>query len=459
MSSSRNTGPFDKPSLDALELLRIFPLEAMRGRRQWCGFKIVPQPDGKKPKKIPVVAPTASRKASSTAPATWSTFDDAICGLVNGVYTAVGYALAGDVVGIDLDGDRWITGDGKLTQEAHTIVDRCGSYAEQSISGKGLHILVGGKLPGTGRGDKTVGVEIYATGRLFIVTGRQLDGTPKTITENQATIGYLLRTYFDTQAGPTETTEKTEDMTSVTSATSDTSAVSDHSIVSTFSISSAHSVFSVPSAISVDDIIAETLPKGQGERNECVFNLARGLKFEAGMVNAKFPELKLVVRRWHDQAFATIGTKDFDETWSDFIRAWGVAKVPLHADVVTWALEKAKTGPLPPQAADYDSEMVRFLVGTCFHLASCHPEGRFFLSSHLAGEKLGVTHDRALRSLRMLCADEVIAVVEHGNARWATRYRWMPPVEQGPVSLANSRTGGEAQKNENRATSGLNSNG
>ena len=422
MNPNRSDGTFQKPSVDAVELLRGFPLEALRQRRQWCGFQIVPQPQGKKPKKIPVVATNASRKASSTKSDTWSTFDEAIRGLANGAYTAVGYVLAGDEVGVDLDGERWVVGDGKLSQEAQEIVSRCGSYAERSISGKGLHILLGGKLPGSGHANNSAGVEVYATERFFIMTGRHLAGTPTTITMNQPAIGYLMNTYFDTQAGPTETAEKTEDMTSASSASSASSAVSGVSGVSALSASS---VLSALSVVSVDEIISQTLPTEQGERNGCVFRLARGLKFDAGMGNAGYPQLKLLVRRWHNQAFAVIGTKDFDETWSDFIRGWVAAKVPLYLDVIAWAMEKAKTEPLPPQADEYDSNPVRLLVGMCFHLASRHPEGRFFLSSHDAGRLLGITHDRALRSLGMLCADEVLQRVEPGNARRATRYRWI----------------------------------
>lgn len=403
-SVDRVEGVADMSNTGPVELLRSFPLEEMRQRRQWCGFNIVPQPQGRKPKKIPVVATNASRKASSTDSKTWSTFDEAISGLAKSEYTAVGYALAGDVVGVDLDGEGWVAGDGKLSQEAQAIVDRCGSYAELSISGKGLHILLGGKLPGSGNRNKSAGVEVYATGRFFIVTGRHVAGTPETIIESQPAIDYLLAAYFDAESRPTESAETTETTEVMTSAVS------------------AHSVLSV---VSVEEIISQTLPKRPGERNECVFGLARGLKFDAGMGIAPFSELKPIVRQWHDQAFAVIDTKEFDETWSDFVRAWGVARVPLHADVVGWAMGKAKTEPLPPEATSYDSEPVRLLLGLCFQLASLHPEGRFFLSSHVAGEFLEMSADRALRSLAMLCADEVLQRVEPGNARRATRYRWI----------------------------------
>lgn len=98
--------------------ISAFPAE-LRNRKQWCGFRIVPNGDAK-PKKIPVIAATPTRKAKSNDPATWGTLDAAIAGAKTGAYTAVGYALNGDFVGIDLDGERWIVGDSELTEEAQS---------------------------------------------------------------------------------------------------------------------------------------------------------------------------------------------------------------------------------------------------------------------------------------------------------------------------------------------------
>ncbi|HEX2973108.1 MAG TPA: hypothetical protein VHP11_12295 [Tepidisphaeraceae bacterium] len=415
MNRKSPTGTYQRPAPDAMDLLKRFPVEAMRQRSQWCGFQIVPQPGGKKPRKVPVVVPDACRKASNTDSSTWRGFDDAVRGLADGNYTAVGYALAGDVVGIDLDGERWVADDGKLSEEAQAIVKRCGSYAEWSISGRGIHVLMRGRLPAQGRRNDRAGVEIYDTKRFFIVTGRRLDGSPATITENQQAIDWLLSTYSDSQE-PTEMTEKAEKAEIPEPTEKAETAEKAEQMAS---------AISAVSAVSVDQIISQTLPVKQGQRNGCILRLARGLRFDAGLAIATYPQLKPVVRRWHAQAFAAIGTKNFDETWADFIRAWSVARVPLNFDAEGWALGKAKAEPPPPQADDYDTEAVRLLVGMCFHLASLHYARRFFLSSHRAGAALGVSHDKALRWLGMLCADSVLERVESGNERRATRYRWI----------------------------------
>ena len=404
---------FAPPPAELVEALRAFPLREMRDRRQWCGFRIIPQAGGKL-RKTPVMVEMVDRCAKSTDPATWTTFDAALQGLADGAYSAAGYALAGDIVGIDLVGQRWVGGDGRLTAEASAIVARCGSYAEWSISGKGIHILLHGALPGLGRRNDVGGVEMYTTARFFIVTGRQLDDTPKTIADNQGALDWLLAAYLGSESAsdaglPTERPETPEHMASV---------------VSGFSVGSVVSVDSAVSAVSVDDVIAQTLPAKQGQRNGCILRLARGLKFDAKMADRPLADLKPIVRRWHAEALPIIGTKDFDETWADFTHAWPKVRIPLSFKAESWAMGKAKAEPLPAVAGHYDNPTVRLLVGVCWHLASLHQERRFFLSSHGAGALLGVSHDRVLRWLNMLCADRVLKLLERGNQRRANRYRY-----------------------------------
>ena len=403
----RRRAPYQMPAPDAVELLHRFPLEAMRQRRQWCGFKLIPNPPGK-PEKNPVIADAPGRNANSTDANTWRTFDEAVAGLVARNYTGIGYALDGDIVGVDLDGERWVTDAGEPTAEATALIKRFGSYTERSISGRGLHILVGGSLPRNGRRKDEAGVEIYDRKRFFIVTGQQIGGTPGAISENQNSIDWLLDRFMSSR-GPTESAESAER----TETTEKAEAMS--------------SVLSGISGISVgpDEVIRRTQPQALGQRNDCLFDLARGLKFDAGLKDWPFHQLKPLVRKWHAQALSVIGTPAFDESWSDFVRAFDAAAYPLDLDIERWAVTQAKSAALPPAASEYDSEPVRLLIAICWWLASLHHRRRFFLSSHSAGEVLGVTHDKVLRWMRMLCADGVLEVVERGNQRKATRYRYI----------------------------------
>ena len=88
-----------------------------------------------------------------------------------------------------------------------------------------------------------------------------------------------------------------------------------------------------------------------------------------------------------------IGTKPFDDTWADFLRAYQSARLPLGSTQDGSALQRAKET-LPPAADGYDTENAELLVGICWHLALMNPQLRFFLSSHRAGVLLGVSRAR-----------------------------------------------------------------
>lgn len=142
--------------------------------------------------KVPYQTSTR-RPASATAPDTWSTYQDARQAVLDGAYSGLGYVFHNTgVVGIDID-CGYDDDDGFLSETAIDIIRACGSYTERSLSGRGMHILVRGTLPFTGRNNRA-GVEIYQNARYFIVTGDVL--FHDTFIENQQAIDYVLEKYF-----------------------------------------------------------------------------------------------------------------------------------------------------------------------------------------------------------------------------------------------------------------------
>lgn len=140
--------------------------------------------------KIPMKA-FERRAASSTAPDSWATFEQAQAAVESGHYDQIGFVFADtDLVGIDID-DGFE--DGLMTPLCVDIVKRCQSYTEKSRSGRGVHILIRGRLPFTGR-NNLKGVEIYRARRFFIMTGRRM--IYPDIIENQDAIDYVVQTYF-----------------------------------------------------------------------------------------------------------------------------------------------------------------------------------------------------------------------------------------------------------------------
>ena len=131
------------------------------------------------------------RGARVSDPETWSDYECAAQSVTNGVYDNVGFVFADDgYVGIDLD--RGFDEDGFITAEAAEIINRFDSYTEVSRSGRGFHIIVKGALPFAGRNNGQ-GMEIYRSGRYFILTGNTLKDS---IREGQAAIDWMVESYF-----------------------------------------------------------------------------------------------------------------------------------------------------------------------------------------------------------------------------------------------------------------------
>ena len=121
--------------------------------------------------------------ASTTDAATWGRFDEVLASTARA--DGIGFVLTDSpFVGIDIDD---CMDGGRLERKARAIVERCGSYAELSPSGRGLHIIGKGRaiFPDDGNsqwGRRQAGLmgfksfEVYNESRYLTVTGRVLNG-------------------------------------------------------------------------------------------------------------------------------------------------------------------------------------------------------------------------------------------------------------------------------------------
>lgn len=167
----------------------------LRERRQWVGWRLRQRPGAPKPTKQPL-NPRDGALASTTDPATWGTFEEALkCPGTAGV----GFVFTRDdpYVGIDLDGCR-NPETGALEKWAADIVAQLASYTEVSPSGTGVHVIVRGSLPGTRR--RKGPIEMYAEGRYFTMTGNRLADTPQEIAERSAELNALHEGVFEENA-------------------------------------------------------------------------------------------------------------------------------------------------------------------------------------------------------------------------------------------------------------------
>lgn len=144
--------------------------------------------------KVPINARTG-RMASSTNPATWSSFETALEALDADPSLGLGFVFASgaNLVGIDLD--KVVDPEtGDVTDLAAAIVTDLDSYTEVTPSGTGLHIIVQGTLPGPRR--RTDGVEMYPDGRFFTMTGARLPKMPTTVNERSKELATLYNHLF-----------------------------------------------------------------------------------------------------------------------------------------------------------------------------------------------------------------------------------------------------------------------
>jgi putative DNA primase/helicase len=175
--------------------------------RQWVGFKLVPQPKGKKPKKVPI-NPANGKEAAVNNPKSWGTFAEAVAAVTRFTLDGVGFVFTANdpYAGIDLDGGCRDPTTGTLEPWALDIMKRLDSYTEASVSRTGVHILAKGKLPGGGAESATV--EMYDHGRYFVTTGEHLGGTPPEIEERQGAIDTLYTEHFPHKLNSKATQDK-----------------------------------------------------------------------------------------------------------------------------------------------------------------------------------------------------------------------------------------------------------
>jgi hypothetical protein len=149
----------------------------IRDLRQWLCWR-TEERDGK-PTKVPY-SPLTGRRADSTDSKTWASYKEAVKAYREHGYRGIGFVFTpeDDLCGVDMDGCL-DPATGEIEVWAQEIIEELDSYTEISPSGTGVHILVRGELP-PGR-NRRGEFEAYDRARYFTITGKHLEGTPKTI--------------------------------------------------------------------------------------------------------------------------------------------------------------------------------------------------------------------------------------------------------------------------------------
>lgn len=138
-------------------LHRSLPAQTLRDVPRWVRYSA---------RKVPLQS--RGGVASSTDPATWSTFDAAAA---SDVGVGFGFVLSHTDRIMCVDIDDCLDGRGRAQFWVRGLLsDLPATYVEVSPSGSGLHVWGFGDV---GRGVRSGGVEVYGTGRFITVTGKR----------------------------------------------------------------------------------------------------------------------------------------------------------------------------------------------------------------------------------------------------------------------------------------------
>lgn len=124
-----------------------------------------------------------ARLASVNDWSTWGTFEQAVAAAP--FFDGIGFVFThnDEFCGIDLDDAYETLPDGnfknsnpeEVRERQIKVYQEFNSYSEFSPSGKGLHIIVKGKLP---NGRRRASIELYSSGRFFTMTGNVCHDAP-----------------------------------------------------------------------------------------------------------------------------------------------------------------------------------------------------------------------------------------------------------------------------------------
>lgn len=182
--------------------------------------------------------------------------------------------------------------------------------------------------------------------------------------------------------------------------------------------------------LDVKEAIRLTLPVEYGTRNRKIFELARHLKAMANYSDADPMQLRVIVQDWHQRALPNIRTKEFEETWIDFLKAWPQIKYPAGKEPIAMVFQNAIQLEPPPKALEkYPGHPnIQILASLCRELQRSSGEEPFFLSCRTAGQLLKVTPMTISRWMFLLEQDGFVTTVQKGGTaqtvRKATRYKF-----------------------------------
>lgn len=182
---------------------------------------------------------------------------------------------------------------------------------------------------------------------------------------------------------------------------------------------------------SIEEAIKKTLPKEIHTRHRKIFDFGRELKSMPEYTEADPKAFRSVVERWHKKALPRIETKEFEETWIDFLKGWTKVKWKIGESPMAQIFETAIQLEPPKIAAEKypDHSKLKILASLCRELQRAAGKNPFFLTVRTGARLLSVKPMTISRWLFLLESDGILRTVEKGgtteNPRKATRFRYI----------------------------------
>lgn len=181
----------------------------------------------------------------------------------------------------------------------------------------------------------------------------------------------------------------------------------------------------------ITEALLRTQPKACGTRHRMIFEFARELYSMPEYTDAEPEQFKTIVKQWHSVALPNITTKEFEETWIDFLKAWPKIRYKIGDEPITQIFRKAAESEYPKIAVEKypDNLRLQILVSLCKELQIEAGNAPFFLATRTGGKLFNVKPITISRWLFLLEKDKIIRTVAKGgtseNPRKASRFRYI----------------------------------
>ena len=176
-----------------------FPVELKKLPR-WVGYRLEPDKNGGKPRKVPINAVTG-KNAQSNNPASWCDYKTARAAADQFGFSGIGFMFLKEdgYVGVDVD-HCYDAATNSFNDVAKAIMARQQTYMEFSPSGDGIHLWFKGIKPKGPSKNSNTGVEMYDSVRYFTVTENQIPGSLDTVAEALPdTLTWIQETFLKKQ--------------------------------------------------------------------------------------------------------------------------------------------------------------------------------------------------------------------------------------------------------------------